>query len=143
MLLVLLCLDCKATYMERWSAHPYNRRQIDTVNKRILIIVCVGVSTAVYCNALAGVYNVEGVSLWGQWDRSLKRCLLLRCIHHYGYSGILHTALWYEQCITLPLAKELTLDSDCLQCLPLDGRHALLDAIALADMDGTCSFLIP
>jgi hypothetical protein len=84
----------------------------------------------------AGVYINSSIPVWGQWDRSLKSCLLIECINHCGYSGVLHSALWYEQFITLTLAKELTLDSDCLQCLPLDRRQALLDAIALADMDG-------
>jgi hypothetical protein len=48
--------------------------------------------------------------------------------------------LQYEQCITLTLAKELTMDSDCLQCLPRDRRQAFLNAVALADMNGKCLF---
>eukprot|EP00953_Heterococcus_sp_UTEX-ZZ885_P032786 17102-Heterococcus_DN1.PRE.1 len=50
---------CQATRqlsarMTRLSAHPHNRRQIDTCQQAHTDHrVCVGVSTAVYCNALA------------------------------------------------------------------------------------------
>jgi hypothetical protein len=88
------------------------------------------------CYPNAGVYNDNSIPVWGQWDASLKRCLLIRCILDYGYFEILESALWYEQCITLTEAKQLTMDSDCLQCLPFDRRQAFLDAVALADMHG-------
>jgi hypothetical protein len=84
----------------------------------------------------AGVYNDTSIPMKWQWDISLFKCLCIKSVSDYGYACILEAALWYEQCITLTEAKELTLDSDCLQCIPLYRRQALLDAIALSDMEG-------
>jgi hypothetical protein len=53
-----------------------------------------------------------------------------------GYISAVLSTLWYNQYITMDAARELTMDSVCLQCIPDDIRHEVLRAILLADVPG-------
>jgi hypothetical protein len=77
------------------------------------------------------------VSLWGAWDSKLYFAIAnVRNLETCGYISAVKAILWYNQYITMDTAKELTMDSSCLQCIPADVRHEVLNAILLADMPG-------
>jgi hypothetical protein len=50
------------------------------------------------------------------WDARLLRCLS-HSVCTTGYQQAVEAALWYEQCLTLQEARQLSMDSECLQII--------------------------
>jgi hypothetical protein len=53
-----------------------------------------------------------------------------------GYQQAVEAALWYETCHNLLAARQLTMESECLQIIPETYRRNLLHEILLATMPG-------
>jgi hypothetical protein len=84
-----------------------------------------------------GVAHDTAIALWGAWDSNLYFAIAgVHRLEACGYTSALKATLWYNQYITMSAARELTMDTPCLQCIPDDVRHELLNAILLADIPG-------
>jgi hypothetical protein len=71
----------------------------------------------------------------GTWDRRLQNAMS-NALCHTGYQQAVEAALWSEACHNLLAARQLTLESDCLQIIPETHRRKLLHEILLATMPG-------
>ena len=85
----------------------------------------------------SGVKNC-GRATWSYWDPELYCCVVTE--RHlnpdtYVYPQ-LSAALWCRDILTVQAARELNMESECLQCLSPDLRKQFLDNVFLADIAG-------
>jgi hypothetical protein len=72
---------------------------------------------------------------FGTWDSRLQNAIG-NALYRAGYVQAVEAALWYEQCHNLQAARQLTMESECLQIIPETYRRKLLHEIFLATMPG-------